>query len=89
MVTGVSTGALIAPFAYLGPRYHDVLRRVYTSIGPKDVYEARSVVAALTTHKEEFDTAYMRKLFDYGYQLGVKGYPWQKTPPGYPAAVNP
>lgn len=40
-------------------------------------------------HKEEFDTEYMRKLFDYGYQLGVKGYPWQKTPPGYTSAVNP
>jgi len=25
----------------------------------------------------------MRKLFDYGYQLAVKGYPWQKTPPGF------
>jgi len=35
MVTGVSTGALIAPFAYLGPRYDDVLRHVYTSIGPR------------------------------------------------------
>jgi len=33
-------------------------------------------------HKEEFDTEYMRKLFDYGYQLSVKGYPWQKSPPG-------
>jgi len=49
VVTGVSTGALIAPFAYLGPRYDDVLRRVYTSIGPKDVYETRSILAALTS----------------------------------------
>ena len=49
MVTGVSTGALIAPFAYLGPRYDDVLRHVYTSIGPKDVYEARSIIGALTS----------------------------------------
>jgi hypothetical protein len=36
-------------------------------------------------HKEDFDTAYMRALFDYGYQLGRKGYPWQKTPPGLPS----
>jgi predicted acylesterase/phospholipase RssA len=49
VVTGVSTGALIAPFAYLGPRYDDVLRRVYTSIGPKDVYEPCSVLATLTS----------------------------------------
>jgi len=33
-------------------------------------------------HKEDFDNTYMRALFDYGYQLGRKGYPWQKTPPG-------
>lgn len=49
VVTGVSTGALIAPFAYLGPRYDDTLRQVYTSIGPKDVYAARSMLAALTS----------------------------------------
>jgi hypothetical protein len=30
---GVSAGALIAPLALLGPRYDDVLRQVYTSIG--------------------------------------------------------
>lgn len=48
-VTGVSTGALIAPFAYLGPRYDDVLREVYTSIGPKDVFESRGFLAALTS----------------------------------------
>ncbi len=40
-------------------------------------------------HKEDFDTAYMRALFDYGYQLGRKGYPWQKTPPGMTVAKNP
>ncbi len=32
--------------------------------------------------KEEFDTLYMRALFDYGYNLGRQGYPWKKTPPG-------
>ncbi|MCB1768563.1 MAG: patatin-like phospholipase family protein [Candidatus Competibacteraceae bacterium] len=33
-------------------------------------------------HKEDFDTEYMQALFDYGYALGRKGYPWRKTPPG-------
>jgi hypothetical protein len=32
--------------------------------------------------KEDFDTAYMRQLFDVGYSMAAKGYPWQKTPPG-------
>lgn len=31
LVSGVSTGALIAPFAFLGPRYDQTLREVYTS----------------------------------------------------------
>ncbi|MFH0984325.1 MAG: patatin-like phospholipase family protein [Candidatus Omnitrophota bacterium] len=47
IVTGVSTGALIAPFAFLGPRYDDQLRAVYTRIGPKDILKMRSVTAAL------------------------------------------
>ncbi len=33
-------------------------------------------------HQEDFDQKFMRALFDYGYQLGKKGYPWQKAPPG-------
>jgi Patatin-like phospholipase len=33
-------------------------------------------------HTEQFNTAYMKRLFDYSYQLSVNGYPWQKTPPG-------
>jgi predicted acylesterase/phospholipase RssA len=36
-------------------------------------------------HKEEFDNAYMRALYDEGYELAVKGYPWLKTPPGFEA----
>jgi hypothetical protein len=32
-------------------------------------------------HKEEFDTEYMRALYQVGYTLAVKGYPWLKKPP--------
>ena len=38
MVTGVSTGALIAPFAFLGPSYDAALREVYTSMTPDSIY---------------------------------------------------
>ncbi len=34
-------------------------------------------------HKEEFDTDYMRALFQTGFDLAAQVYPWQKTPPGY------
>jgi hypothetical protein len=47
-VTGISTGALIAPFAFLGPEYDDELRTVYTTIGPPDVLKRRGLLAALT-----------------------------------------
>jgi predicted acylesterase/phospholipase RssA len=33
------------------------------------------------TEHEQFDPAYMRRLFDYGYQLSMNGYPWRKKPP--------
>jgi len=48
-VTGISTGALIAPFAFLGPDYDDELRAVYTTIGPTDVLQPRGLLAALTS----------------------------------------
>ena len=33
-------------------------------------------------HTEQFNTTYMKQLFDYAYQLGAEGFPWQKVPPG-------
>jgi predicted acylesterase/phospholipase RssA len=48
LVTGVSTGALIAPFAFLGPEYDAALTDVYTNIDPEKVFEKRfTPVAAL------------------------------------------
>jgi hypothetical protein len=47
LVTGVSTGALIAPFAFLGPAYDAQLRAVYTEIGPDDVFQRRWLVTAI------------------------------------------
>jgi predicted patatin/cPLA2 family phospholipase len=47
VVTGVSTGALIAPFAFLGPDYDASLREVYTTMTPDKIYRARGYSAAL------------------------------------------
>jgi hypothetical protein len=41
-VTGVSTGALMAPFAFAGPRYDDALRDAYTKVSAADIYESGS-----------------------------------------------
>ena len=47
LVTGVSTGALTAPFAYLGPDYDDELRDVYTTITADNIFIQRGIFAAL------------------------------------------
>lgn len=44
LVTGISTGALIAPFAFLGPKYDATLKEVYTTISPKDVLAPRNLL---------------------------------------------
>ena len=72
MVTGVSTGALIAPFAFLGPDYDAALREVYTTMTPEKVYRARGLSAALfddamadTTPLAEMIAKYAdQKMFD-------------------------
>ncbi len=46
-VTGVSTGALMAPFAFLGPARDPELERFYTTIGKKDVMRSRGLVSAM------------------------------------------
>jgi predicted acylesterase/phospholipase RssA len=49
VVTGVSAGALIAPFAFLGPQYDPVLRTVSSRIEGRDIFHRRSLLAALTS----------------------------------------
>lgn len=41
LVTGVSTGALMAPFAFLGPSQDRELRRIYTTYGEDDILRRR------------------------------------------------
>jgi hypothetical protein len=47
VVTGVSTGALIAPFAFLGCEYDGQLRQVYTTLRNKDIFRIRKTVRLL------------------------------------------
>ena len=47
MVTGVSTGALIAPFAFLGADYDPALREAYTAMTADKVFRKRGILAAL------------------------------------------
>ena len=43
LVTGISTGSMIAPFAFLGGSYMQGLREVYTTIGPDNVLKKRGI----------------------------------------------
>ncbi|MFO1413913.1 MAG: patatin-like phospholipase family protein [Burkholderiales bacterium] len=44
IVTGVSTGALMAPFAFLGPGYDAALREFYTTTSSSDIFIVGSMV---------------------------------------------
>src|SRR5499433_2227286 len=46
-VTGISTGALIAPLAFLGSEYDELLRKIYTSVKPADIAKKRNILAAI------------------------------------------
>jgi hypothetical protein len=43
VVTGISTGALIAPFAFLGAKYDSEMQRFYTTLSSKDIYKTTPV----------------------------------------------
>jgi predicted patatin/cPLA2 family phospholipase len=47
VVTGVSTGALIAPLAFLGPEFDRELEAQYTTTRDRDVFRRRSLPAVL------------------------------------------
>jgi predicted acylesterase/phospholipase RssA len=47
LVTGISTGALTAPFAFLGSDYDPQLRAVYTETAPHQILLKRALTAAL------------------------------------------
>lgn len=47
LVTGVSTGSLIAPFAFLGTAYDETLKAVYTTITPLQVFRTRGLIPGI------------------------------------------
>ena len=48
VVTGVSTGAITAPFVFLGSQYDDQMEELYTTMRTKDVATGKGPMAALT-----------------------------------------
>ena len=62
VVTGVSTGALAAPFAFLGSRYDKPLQEVFTLYGDHDIYTSLGVFGVLG--RGLYDNTPLRKLID-------------------------
>ncbi len=48
-VTGISAGALVAPFAFLGSEYDEVLKSVSSELTADEVYKKRRLIRALRT----------------------------------------
>jgi predicted patatin/cPLA2 family phospholipase len=63
MVSGVSTGALTAPFAFLGVEYDDELRAVYTTTQTSDIIKKRSLITA-AFRDSVADTTPLKKLIE-------------------------
>lgn len=49
VVTGISTGALIAPFAFLGPDYDDELTEAFTTVSDDDIFKFTGLRGVLRT----------------------------------------
>ncbi len=62
-VSGVSTGAIIAIFAFLGPDYDATLREIYTTYESKDLV-IRTIFAGLTGGTALLDTSGYRRLIE-------------------------
>jgi predicted acylesterase/phospholipase RssA len=64
VVTGISAGALIAPFAFLGPDYDAGLREVFTAVAPTDVLLFRRFIFALLFNEALADTSPLYRLIE-------------------------
>jgi hypothetical protein len=62
IVSGVSTGALMAPFAFLGPAYDGALREFYTTTASRDIFAIGSVLVSLLRGDSLADTGPLASL---------------------------
>jgi hypothetical protein len=65
IVTGISTGSLIAPFAFLGPPYDKSLTEAYTEISGEDIYEKKGLFGILGSESVADNTPLRRLVARY------------------------
>ncbi|WP_181832715.1 patatin-like phospholipase family protein [Bosea caraganae] len=61
-VTGVSTGSLAAPFVFLGSKYDDALREIYTRYGDEQLFRTKGVFGLLS--ESLYDNAPLRLIIE-------------------------
>jgi Patatin-like phospholipase len=62
VVTGISTGSMIAPMAFLGPKYDHLVKEAYTTITTKDIATLQVLPALLGRTAGLADDAPLKKL---------------------------
>jgi predicted patatin/cPLA2 family phospholipase len=69
LVTGISSGALIAPFAFLGRERDDQLREIFTKYGRKDIftYNVSNVISGEALADDTPLAKLIEKYVDHGF----------------------
>ncbi len=62
IVTGVSTGALIAALTFAGPEYDEQLRKIYTEQTAKQIYRKKGMIAGLFSDSYYDYTPFMQQI---------------------------
>jgi hypothetical protein len=76
IVTGVSTGALAAPFAFLGSDYDEALEQLFTTVTSKDIYKIRSPFTVLrkdSLTRTDPLAAHIRQVVDLAMMQKIAG----------------
>jgi Patatin-like phospholipase len=61
VVTGISAGGLVAPFAFLGPEYDPVLKNLFANLHQNNIYNKRPILTAFVSDAMT-DTAPLKRL---------------------------
>ncbi len=85
IITGISTGAIIAPFAFLGSEYDGKLKEFYTKCSTKDLIRKKGILSAFFSNslasnrplekliEKNFDAEFLKRI-SLEYQKGRRLY---------------
>jgi hypothetical protein len=62
IVTGVSSGAMMAPFVFLGPDYDDELQEFYTNTSSKNIFSRLSILPQLLRGESLLDSGPLQSM---------------------------